>query len=61
MFTRLNDRLGLRTNPTVFWTSAIVSLLFIVVTVSFTAPVAETFTTVSGRLLDAFGWFTSSA
>jgi choline/glycine/proline betaine transport protein len=57
VFTRLNDRLGLRTNPTVFWTSAIISVVFIVVTVSFTTPVAETFTTVSGQLLDAFGWF----
>jgi choline/glycine/proline betaine transport protein len=57
VLTTLNERLGLRTNPTVFWSTAAVAVLFVVVTIAFTEPVADTFAEVSGALLDGFGWF----
>ncbi|MTV24306.1 BCCT family transporter [Nitriliruptoraceae bacterium ZYF776] len=57
MLDRLTSRLGLRTNPRVFYTSALLSVVFITVTVSFTGPVGAFFEAASGQLLDAFGWF----
>ncbi len=57
MLQGLSDRLGLRTNPTVFYTSAVLSILFIVVTVSFTEPVAEAFSQLSEQVLTTTGWF----
>jgi choline/glycine/proline betaine transport protein len=57
VLTRLTERLGLRTNPTTFWSTAIIAVVFVVVTIAFTDAVADTFSTVSAALLDAFGWF----
>jgi choline/glycine/proline betaine transport protein len=57
MFDRISSALGLKTNPLIFYTSAILALLFIAVTVAFTEPVGEFFGEVSGTLLDTMGWF----
>jgi choline/glycine/proline betaine transport protein len=57
MFDRISQRLGLQTNPLVFYTSAILALLFIAITVTFTRPVGAFFADVSTMLLDTMGWF----
>jgi choline/glycine/proline betaine transport protein len=57
MFDTLSRRLGLQTNPVVFYVSAIVAIVFIGVTIAATEWVGETFADVSAALLDAFGWF----
>jgi choline/glycine/proline betaine transport protein len=57
VLTRLTEKLGLETNPAIFWSTAAVALVFVTVTIAFTEQVAETFATVSAALLDALGWF----
>ena len=57
IFEGLSRRLGLETNPVIFYTSALLSLLFIAVTVAFTERVAEVFTALSQQVLTTTGWF----
>jgi choline-glycine betaine transporter len=57
VFARLSDRLGLDANPAVFWPAAAIAVVFVAVTITFTAPIADTFATLSTGLLDTFGWF----
>jgi choline/glycine/proline betaine transport protein len=57
ILANLSRRLGLETDNRIFYPSAILAIVFVVVTVAFTEPVGEAFSAASGALLDAFGWF----
>ncbi len=57
MDSRLTRALGLKTNPVTFFASALLSLAFVAITVSFTEPVAAFFTRAAERVLDTTGWF----
>ncbi|WP_407441803.1 BCCT family transporter [Rhodococcus sp. (in: high G+C Gram-positive bacteria)] len=57
MLTKAHDVLRLRTSPGVFFTSALVSLVFVVLTVAFTTTVDDVFSTASGWIMTNLGWF----
>ncbi|MQA11624.1 MAG: BCCT family transporter [Pseudonocardiaceae bacterium] len=54
---KLHDKLGLRTNPVIFFVSAGLTALFVAVTIAFTAPVDQFFGTLSSWILEKLGWF----
>ncbi|MFD3810235.1 BCCT family transporter [Rhodococcus sp. NPDC058639] len=57
MLTKAHDVLRLRTSPGVFFTSALVSLVFVVLTVAFTTTVDDVFSAASGWIMTNLGWF----
>ncbi|MGC5163992.1 BCCT family transporter [Rhodococcus sp. DT1] len=57
MLTKAHDALRLRTSPGVFFTSALISLVFVVLTVAFTTTVDNVFSTASGWIMTNLGWF----
>ncbi len=57
MLTRIHDRLGLRTSPTLFFGSLGITVLFVALTLHFTDAVNETFSKVSGWIITNLGWF----
>jgi choline/glycine/proline betaine transport protein len=57
MLERLSRRLGLEANPVVFFTSALLAVAFVALTIAFTEPVADLFTELSEQVLDLTGWF----
>ncbi|MGI9209548.1 MAG: BCCT family transporter, partial [Rhodococcus sp. (in: high G+C Gram-positive bacteria)] len=57
ILTKAHDALRLRTSPGVFFTSALISLVFVVLTVAFTTTVDNVFSTASGWIMTNLGWF----
>ena len=57
LFTRLHDRLGLRTSPALFFTAAAAIILFTAAMGIFPGPVQSAFGVVSGWLRYDAGWF----
>ncbi len=57
MLERLQRRLGLRTDPAVFFTSTVLMVLFVVATIAFTAQIDLLFGTLSNWITDKLGWF----
>ncbi|HET8993945.1 MAG TPA: BCCT family transporter [Rhodococcus sp. (in: high G+C Gram-positive bacteria)] len=54
---RAHDALRLRTSPGIFFASAVVALLFVVVTIAFTGAVDEIFSNASTWIMTNLGWF----
>ncbi|MFD6857298.1 BCCT family transporter [Rhodococcus sp. NPDC060090] len=54
---RAHDALRLRTSPGIFFASAAVAILFVVVTIAFTGTVDEIFSTASTWIMTNLGWF----
>lgn len=57
MLTRLHDTLRLRTNPPIFFASALVIILFVLGTIIFTDALDTAVAGASGWLLTNLGWF----
>ncbi|MDV6011826.1 BCCT family transporter [Haloechinothrix sp. LS1_15] len=57
MVDRLQQRWGLRTDPVIFFVSAGLAVLFVVLSIAFTAEVDAVFAVVSGWILENLGWF----
>ncbi|TCP56457.1 choline/carnitine/betaine transport [Tamaricihabitans halophyticus] len=57
MLEKLHDKLGLRTNPVIFFVSAGLTALFVTVTIAFTGPMDSLFGSMSDWILDKLGWF----
>jgi len=57
MLTKLHDLLRLRTSPSIFFTSALVIVLFAVATIVFTQQLDTAVTAASDWLLTNMGWF----
>ncbi|TCN47379.1 BCCT, betaine/carnitine/choline family transporter [Rhodococcus sp. SMB37] len=54
---RAHDALRLRTSPGIFFASAAVAILFVVVTIAFTDAVDQIFSTASTWIMTNLGWF----
>ncbi|MEX0812843.1 MAG: BCCT family transporter [Chitinophagales bacterium] len=54
---RLEKKLGLRTNPTVFWTSALLILFFVLLTLIYQDSVEQFFTELQLNISQKMGWF----
>ena len=54
---RLHDRLGLRTNPIIFFLSAAILAMFVTATITFPEPVESFFAAGSDWILTSLGWF----
>ncbi|WP_187774250.1 BCCT family transporter [Lolliginicoccus suaedae] len=54
---RLHDRLGLRTNPVIFFLSAAILAMFVTATIAFPGPVESFFAAGSDWILTSLGWF----
>jgi choline/glycine/proline betaine transport protein len=54
---RAHDALRLRTTPGIFFASAAVAILFVVMTIAFTDTVDEVFSTASNWIMTNLGWF----
>jgi choline/glycine/proline betaine transport protein len=57
MFDNLAQKLKLRTNPTIFFVSSILALLFVVGTILFTEEMNNSFSAVTGWILNSLSWF----
>ncbi|MEU2722310.1 BCCT family transporter [Streptomyces smyrnaeus] len=57
MLDKLQRRLGLRTDSVIFFTSAALTILFVLTTISLTDQVDSVFTTASDWILKNLGWF----
>ncbi|MDN5704046.1 MAG: BCCT family transporter [Yaniella sp.] len=57
MLTRLHDLLRLRTSPTIFFGSAAVIIVFVIMTVVFTEPMDAAVSAASDWLYTNLGWF----
>ncbi|MFE6449608.1 BCCT family transporter [Nocardiopsis dassonvillei] len=57
MFQKLAQRLGLETNPAIFFVSAALTIVFVVSAIFFTDTVDAVFGTTSGWILTNLGWF----
>lgn len=57
MFKQLEKRLGLQMIPAVFYTSAILAFIFVLIAAPFNEPVAAFFDAVTGWISTYFGWF----
>ncbi|MGI1848745.1 BCCT family transporter [Rhodococcus ruber] len=57
MLERAHGLLRLRTSPGVFFASALIALVFVVVTIAFTTAVDNLFSSVSGWIMTNLGWF----
>lgn len=57
MLDKLQRTLGLNTNPIIFFSSALISVLFVIGTIAFTKDVNRVFGAASGWLLTNLGWF----
>ena len=56
MLSRLHDRLGLRTGPVIFFTSALIVILFTLAMGFFPGPVHSLFGTVADVMRYDIGW-----
>ncbi|MDB1089170.1 BCCT family transporter [Streptomyces sp. ACA25] len=57
MLNKLHDKLGLRTDPVIFFVSAALTVVFVVAAISFTDQVDRGFGAASGWILRNLGWF----
>ncbi|GAB3476374.1 BCCT family transporter [Nocardiopsis coralliicola] len=57
MLDTLAKRLGLRTDPPIFFASAALACVFVVIAIAFTGAMDRLFGAVSGWVLDRLGWF----
>ena len=57
MLEELERRLGLNTNPTVFFTSAIFIVVFVALAALFPGPIADGFGSAAGFIAESLGWF----
>lgn len=57
MLKRLHNSFGLRTDPIIFFVSAAITALFVLVAIAFTRTVDAVFATVKDWLLEYLGWF----
>ena len=57
MFKKLEARLGLKMIPVVFWTSALLAIIFVAIAAPFNEPVAAFFAEVTGWISTYLGWF----
>src|SRR5690625_770604 len=57
MLQKLSSRLGLDTNPVIFWVSAGLTVLFVAASILFTGPIDTFFGAASSWLLTKLGWF----
>src|SRR5690625_7830663 len=53
----ISERLGLRTNPPVFYTSAVLAIVFVLLSTVFAEQIGAFFGAVTEQVLRAFGWF----
>ncbi|WP_026124297.1 BCCT family transporter [Nocardiopsis baichengensis] len=56
MLDRLSERLGLRTDPVIFWSSAALAAVFVIGTIAFTGTVDALFGAASDWVLTHLGW-----
>lgn len=53
----LEKKLGLQTNPTVFWVSSGLIVLFVILTLIYQSSVEEFFTNLQANIAEKLGWF----